>query len=118
MKRHEVYIEALRARGVHTLVGQFKRKTLKYRRCKKIYAGWEEKEIDVNIATRMFATRLLSKIAKDAGTRNDESEVLDRVTLVSNDSDLLVPVLALVGCLHRGIVITSIGHRDRPDRAS
>lgn len=77
-RRHERYVHALEAHGVTVHLGQFKRKQVFCKDCRKSSPAWEEKETDVHLAVRMVA---------DAFQDN-----FDKAILISADSDLLPPV--------------------------
>lgn len=72
--RHRVYCSALRATGVHVVLGNFKEKPRYCRNCGVRWKDHEEKESDVSIAIHMIRAAL-----------RDEC---DRVLLITRDSDL------------------------------
>lgn len=79
--RHELYVAALRSRGVEIHMGQFKQKPRKCRHCGTRWMGHEEKETDVQIATHMVCDALLGEV--------------DRIILISADTDLSPPIKAI-----------------------
>lgn len=79
--RHELYVAALRARGVDIHMGQFKQKPRKCRHCGIRWMGHEEKETDVQIATHMVCDALRDEV--------------DRIILISADTDLAPPIKAI-----------------------
>jgi hypothetical protein len=82
--RHQTYVNALRARGVDYTLGEFKAKTIECRAvCKRTFNVNEEKQTDVNIATKMLEL---------AGS-------YDRLIVLTADSDQ-VPAIRLVKKLH------------------
>lgn len=76
--RHRLYVEALEARGVEVILGQFKQKPRRCGQCKTVWMSHEEKETDVQIATHMVADALLGEV--------------DRLILISADTDLAPPI--------------------------
>ena len=78
-KRHRTYAKALQEVGVNLVLGQFKDKFLKCRKCGRRYTTKEEeKETDVNIALRLVTDGMLDKY--------------DRAILLTADTDLSVAV--------------------------
>ena len=77
-KRHRNYTKALQEVGVNLVLGQFKDKFLKCRKCGRQYTTKEEKETDVNIALRLVTDGMLDKY--------------DRAILITADTDLSVAV--------------------------
>lgn len=73
-RRHQVYIKALEAMGVNSVLGHFKEKPKMCASCKSKWIAHEEKETDVN-----FAIHLLHLAHSDA---------FDKALLVTADSDL------------------------------
>lgn len=73
-RRHQDYLQCLRATGVSVELAQFKRKVFTCPHCSKRITRHEEKETDVAIATA-----LLELLAEDR---------CDAVVLVTGDSDL------------------------------
>ena len=53
-KRQTTYIEALESEGVHILYGHYQRNAIECKRCGNIWASYNEKMTDVNIATQML----------------------------------------------------------------
>lgn len=81
VKRHEIYIDALKATGVNIVLGKFKPKERYCRLCHRIFTGHEEKRTDVNIAI---------KIVEDAF-----DNCFDSAILVSGDTDF-VPIVTFL----------------------
>lgn len=77
-RRHERYVHALKAHGVTVHLGQFKRKSVYCKGCRKASPAWEEKETDVHLAVRMVSDAYQNSF--------------DKAILISADSDLLPPV--------------------------
>ncbi|MBN1457296.1 MAG: NYN domain-containing protein [Sedimentisphaerales bacterium] len=75
VKRHEIYIKALRSAGVETIQGRFLKKEIRCHKCQQYFETHEEKQTDVNIAL---------KIVSDA-----VDDLYDRALIISADSDLL-----------------------------
>lgn len=76
--KHRSYVAALEARGVNVILGQFKEKPRHCASCKHRWIGHEEKETDVQIAVHMVADAM--------------SNLVDRVVLISADTDLAPPI--------------------------
>lgn len=77
-KRQITYIEALETTGIKVYYGHYQKGTIECRRCGNIWANYNEKMTDVNIATQMMI---------DAFT-----DQYDIAMLISGDSDLVPPV--------------------------
>lgn len=75
-KRHRSYTAALQQENVTLVLGQFKDKFLKCRKCGRQYTTKEEKETDVNIALHLVTD----------GMR----DLYDRAILITADTDLSV----------------------------
>jgi uncharacterized LabA/DUF88 family protein len=80
-RRHQLYLRALRARGVEIIQGKFKRKDRYCRLCRRRYQSFEEKLTDVNIAIHLFRGAYLDEY--------------DRALLVSADTDI-IPAISMV----------------------
>lgn len=80
--RHQQYVEALKATGVTPIMGRFKEKDARCKKCKGIYRTHEEKETDVNIALW-----LLNEAYRDN---------FDLAFLISRDSDITPAVRMVV----------------------
>ena len=78
MRRQMRYLEALRATGVETRLGQFKRRERTCPLCGRRFVTFEEKETDVAIGTTL--TRLVC------------DDACDTVVLVTGDTDLVPAV--------------------------
>lgn len=76
--KHNNYIGALKLTGVKSILGVFRRKKPRCRKCHQNYDTFEEKRTDVNIAMHML---------KDAFEGN-----VDKIVVVSGDSDLVPPI--------------------------
>ncbi len=92
-KRHGQYVKAITTSGVKPVMGKFKAKDRKCRKCKYKWTGHEEKETDVNIALAM-----LNLAYKDEYDHN---------FLISNDSDL-APAIHMVRANFPEKLITTI----------
>ena len=78
-KEQGIYMEAVGAQGVEIELGRFEVHQVRCHQCGLVRPKSEEKQTDVNIATRLLA---------DA-----HWDLYDRAVLLSADSDLLRPVL-------------------------
>jgi len=81
VRRHKVYIRALRSARVDIVQGRFTRKNATCHHCHRAYLTHEEKRTDVNIALRVVEDAVCDRF--------------DRALIVSADSDL-VPVIDTV----------------------
>lgn len=77
-KRQAAYIEALETIGVEIYYGKYHSNSLECHRCGNIWATYNEKMTDVNIATQMLI-----------GAYQDQ---YDTAMLISGDSDLVPPI--------------------------
>jgi uncharacterized LabA/DUF88 family protein len=75
IERHQRYIDILRASGVTTRLGQFKRRRVVCPVCGAVRARFEEKETDVAIASRLLAP--------------ETREHFDLALVVTGDTDLV-----------------------------
>ncbi|MDR6966780.1 uncharacterized LabA/DUF88 family protein [Flavobacterium arsenatis] len=80
-KRQITYIEALEAVGVKIFYGNYQSDSIECRRCKNIWATFNEKMTDVNIATQILVDAYQDKY--------------DMAMLISGDSDLVPPMKAV-----------------------
>ena len=80
VRRQMRYLEALRATGVETRLGQFKRRERTCPLCRRGFFTFEEKETDVAIGATL--TRLVC------------DDTCDTVVLVTGDTDLVPAVIA------------------------
>ncbi|GAP41983.1 uncharacterized conserved protein, LabA/DUF88 family [Lentimicrobium saccharophilum] len=80
-KRQSTYIEALETVGIKIYYGHYQRDAIECRRCNNVWANYNEKMTDVNIATQMLV---------DAYQDN-----YDMAMLISGDSDLVPPIKAI-----------------------
>lgn len=98
-KRHKIYVNALKSRGITPVLGRFKDKDLGCSKCGHRWVGHEEKQSDVNLAIWMVREAYRSNY--------------DEAFLVSQDSDL-APVIGLIHEFprHRGVKL--IGPPGRP----
>ena len=85
-KRQTIYIEALESVGVEIYYGHYQRETIKCHRCGNIWASYNEKMTDVNIATQMII---------DAYQDN-----YDMAMLISGDSDLVPSIIEVHANFH------------------
>ena len=85
--RQLAYFADLEASGVHLRLGQFKAVSLVCPGCGRAFTGWEEKETDVAIGSR-----LLESVCCD---------ICDTVVLVTGDTDL-VPAVSTARRLDAG----------------
>lgn len=81
-KRQATYIEALEAVDVKVYYGHYQRDKMECHRCGNIWASYNEKMTDVNIATQMII---------DAYNNH-----FDMAMLISGDSDLVPPIKAII----------------------
>jgi hypothetical protein len=82
--RHETYVSALKVRGVDTIKGEFKTKTVECKAsCKELFEGREEKQTDVNISTAII----------------ERAPEFDILMLVTADSDQ-VPTIRLFKAMY------------------
>ncbi len=72
--RHRAYVKALKSAGVECILGKFKKRFPKCKKCRQTYETHEEKESDVNVAIHLV---------KDALT-----DQFDRALIVTADTDL------------------------------
>ncbi|HAO07579.1 MAG TPA: NYN domain-containing protein [Chryseobacterium sp.] len=77
-KRQITFLEALETTGIKIIYGHYQKAAIECRRCGNIWATYNEKMTDVNIATQMMI---------DAFT-----DQYDMAMLISGDSDLVPPV--------------------------
>ena len=80
-KRQTAYIEALETEAIRIFYGQYQRDTIECNRCSYIWANYNEKMTDVNIATQMIIDAYQDKY--------------DMAMLISGDSDLVPPIRAI-----------------------
>jgi len=81
MKRHKVFLQALRACGIKIVYGMFKKVDRKCRLCHREYQTYEEKMTDVNIAVYLMNLAFQDRY--------------DRAILVSGDTDLIPAIEAV-----------------------
>ncbi len=72
--RHKIYVAALRANNIQTIMGRFKEKSQKCKCCNTEWKAHEEKETDVNIAVQVMLAAFNKKY--------------DRIMIISGDSDI------------------------------
>jgi uncharacterized LabA/DUF88 family protein len=77
-KRQTLYIEALETEHIKIFYGHYQRGKIECKRCGNIWASYNEKMTDVNIATHILS---------DAYQDN-----FDMAMLISGDSDLVPPI--------------------------
>lgn len=80
-KRQSLYIEALETEHINIFYGHYQRGKIECKRCGNIWASFNEKMTDVNIATQMLS---------DAYQDN-----FDMAMLISGDSDLVPPIITI-----------------------
>lgn len=80
-KRQRVYLEALETTGTSIIYGHYKSKPKSCLRCHHTWSDHEEKMTDVNIAVQMLTDAL--------------DDIYDTAMLISGDSDLVPPILAV-----------------------
>jgi len=75
-KRHEIYIEALRLRGIKIIEGKIRmREQTCKATCKEVFIRLEEKQTDVNIAVKLIDLAI--------------NDGFDKVLVISGDTDLV-----------------------------
>lgn len=99
VKRHRVYVEALRAVGVQPVIGHFKRKQAGCRSCGSTWPRHEEKETDVNLALRLFERAY--------------ADSYDMALLITADSDI-VPAVRMTLASFPAKTIRVLTPLDRP----
>lgn len=77
-QRQNVYIDAVRARGVRVQEGHYLEKDRQCRKCGNVWRDYEEKMTDVNIATQLLADAF--------------EDAFDVAFVLSGDSDLTTPL--------------------------
>jgi uncharacterized LabA/DUF88 family protein len=80
-KRQTTYIEALESVGVRIHYGRYQSGSMTCQRCQHLWATYNEKMTDVNIATRMLIDAYQDRY--------------DMAMLISGDSDLVPPIRAV-----------------------
>jgi uncharacterized LabA/DUF88 family protein len=80
-KRQTTYLEALESTGVKLFYGNYQSDSVECKRCGNIWASFNEKMTDVNIATQMLIDAYGDKY--------------DMAMLISGDSDLVPPMKAV-----------------------
>jgi uncharacterized LabA/DUF88 family protein len=80
-KRQTSYLEALEAVGITIYYGHYQRNRVECYRCGNIWATYNEKMTDVNIATQMLT--------------DGYKDNYDMAMLISGDSDLVPPIRAI-----------------------
>ncbi|NTW17334.1 MAG: NYN domain-containing protein [Syntrophaceae bacterium] len=80
-KRQSTYIEALESVGVRIHYGHYQSGSVTCKRCQHLWATYNEKMTDVNIATRMLIDAYQDRY--------------DMAMLISGDSDLVPPIRAV-----------------------
>lgn len=81
-KRQTTYIEALEAVDVKVYYGHYQREKIECHRCGNIWAYYNEKMTDVNIATHMIIDAYHNSY--------------DMAMLISGDSDLVPPIKTII----------------------
>lgn len=80
-KRQNIYLEALESTATEIIYGHYQNHMVKCKRCGSAWPSANEKMTDVNIATRMIVDAI--------------NNIYDVAILVSGDSDLVPPILAI-----------------------
>lgn len=80
-KRQTTYIEALESVGVNIYYGNYQSDKIKCKKCNNVWAKFNEKMTDVNIATQILIDAYQDKY--------------DMAMLISGDSDLVPPIKAV-----------------------
>lgn len=80
-RRQTSYIEALETEEIKIYYGQYQRDSIECKRCNHIWAHFNEKMTDVNIATHMIIDAFQDRY--------------DTAMLISGDSDLVPPIKAI-----------------------
>jgi uncharacterized LabA/DUF88 family protein len=80
-KRQNTYIEALEASGVIIYFGNYQSDKIKCKKCKNVWPKFNEKMTDVNIATQILIDAYQDRY--------------DMAMLISGDSDLVPPIIAV-----------------------
>jgi len=81
LKKHKLFIKALRNEGVEIVYGKFKKRDKYCPNCNTYFKTREEKKTDVNIAIKLFQDAM-----------NDE---FDTAIIISGDSDLIPSIEAI-----------------------
>jgi uncharacterized LabA/DUF88 family protein len=81
VKRHKIYIEALKSTGIKIIEGVFRKVDKKCRHCHQWYKTYEEKQTDVNIAVNLFKLAIYDRF--------------DKAFIISGDSDLIPAIKAI-----------------------
>jgi hypothetical protein len=99
LARHKLFIKAQENEGVLVTYGEFKRKDVRCKLCRKTFHTVEEKQTDVNIALRLYELAV--------------QDAYERAIIVSGDTDLL-PAMKIVQKAYPGKqigVVIPIGKR-------
>lgn len=81
VRRHKIFISALKNKGVKVVLGRFKKKERYCPKCTKYFNGHEEKQTDVNIAVYLL---------KEAVKNN-----YDTAYIMTNDTDIIPAIKAV-----------------------
>ena len=81
MRRHQIYISALKDYNIQVILGKFKEKDTRCKICNIIYKSKEEKQTDVNIASYLFEEALKNNF--------------DTAILLTADTDL-IPAIRVI----------------------
>jgi len=82
-KRHAVFIEACKAKGIHVVQGKFKEKRSPCPHCGAIILRHEEKATDVNIA--LHAYRLASQGTQQIFFVSGDTDLIPAVRMIKQD---------------------------------
>lgn len=99
VSRHKVYIDALNTTNIKVVLGKFKEKTIKCKKCNEYFQTHEEKETDVNIAIHILRDAL--------------NDGYDKAIILSADSDFAPAIrMARQICPQKQFsILTPIGRR-------
>ena len=86
--RHEVFIEACKARGIHVVLGKFKEKTSPCPHCCQTILRHEEKATDVNIALQAY--RLARQGAEQIFFVSGDTDLIPAVKMIKQDFPAVV----------------------------
>ena len=98
VKRHNIYIKALRYTGIEVIKGRFKDKNVKCLTCNKWFSVPVEKETDVKITTKLIELAF--------------KKSCDKILLISGDTDL-APAIELIKKLFPSLNIHIVFPKER-----
>ena len=91
-KRHQVFIEACKIRGVRVVLGKFKEKTILCKRCRENFISHEEKATDVNIA--LYAYRLANKGVEQIFIVSGDTDLAPAIELIKQDFNTHIGIIS------------------------